>query len=144
MSSLPSLSSILRKPQSHPQSPSPLASPLLQPPQSKECSQAPEPEPSQPPSPSPLASPPPQPPRNKRCRQEQECEPSQASQLSRKARRNAKSKYARCKVCGSNQHQEGRLWPVPHCSHCFSQDHGSFDCKEPRAEGKPSLITGRS
>src|SRR5579871_3222674 len=57
MSSLPSLSSILRRPQSHPQSPSLLASPLVQPPQSKERSQAPEPELSPPPSPSPLASP---------------------------------------------------------------------------------------
>src|SRR6266513_70006 len=118
-SSLPSLNSLLRRPQPRPPSPSP--QPFPQPPLQP--------------------SPPTQPRRSNRHRQEPEPGPSQPP---RKARRNAKSKYTKCKVCGSGQHQEGRLCPVPHCSHCFSQDHGSFDCKEPRAEGRPSLITGRS
>jgi len=69
-SSLPSLNLMLRRPQSPPLSPSPLASP--------------------PPHPSPLASPPPQLPKSKRCRQEPEPEPSQPP---RKTRRNVKSKY---------------------------------------------------
>lgn len=163
-SSRPSLNSILRRPQSHPLSSSPLVFSSPQLPQSKrrrqelsehemsnnedtETSLLPSlnsilrrPQSSSP-SPSPLASPPPQLSRSKRRRQEPEPEPSQPP---RKTRRNVKSKYARCKVCGSDQHQEGRLCPVPHCSHCFSQDHGSFDCKEPRTKGRPSLITGRS
>jgi len=124
-SSLSSLKSILPRPQSHPPSPPP---------------QVPSPQ-----IPSPQISPSPQPPRSKRCRQEPEPEPEfELSQPPRKTRRDAKSKYARCKICGSDQHQEGRLCPVPHCFHCFSQDHGSFDCKEPREKGRPSLITGRS